>query len=78
MASLVTSGSVEQLAGHLRLAMQNGLTEAELKEAIVHLAFYASWPRAMSSIQVAKQVFAERSLLSVTHRCCLTECATCA
>lgn len=59
VASLVTSGSAEQLAGHLRLAKQNGLTEAELKEAIMHLAFYASWPKAMSAIQVAKQVFAE-------------------
>ena len=29
------------------------------KEAIVHLAFYAGWPKAMSAIQVAKQVFAE-------------------
>jgi 4-carboxymuconolactone decarboxylase len=25
----------------------------------VHLAFYAGWPKAMSAIQVAKQVFAE-------------------
>lgn len=54
-----TSGSVEQLVGHLRRAKQNGLTEAELKEAIIHLAFYAGWPKAMSAIQVAKQVFAE-------------------
>ena len=59
VASLVTSGSVERLVGHLRLAKQNGLTEAELKEAIIHLAFYAGWPKAMSAIQVAKQVFAE-------------------
>jgi 4-carboxymuconolactone decarboxylase len=41
------------------LAKQNGLTETELKEAIVHLAFYSGWPKAMSAIQVAKQVFAE-------------------
>jgi 4-carboxymuconolactone decarboxylase len=38
VASLITSGSVEQLVSHLRLAKQNGLTEAELKEAIIHLA----------------------------------------
>jgi 4-carboxymuconolactone decarboxylase len=56
---LVTSGSVEQLVGHLRLAKQNGLTETGLKEAIVHLALYAGWPKAMSAIQVAKQIFAE-------------------
>ena len=34
-------------------------TETELKEAIVHLAFYAGWPKAMSAIQVAKRVFDE-------------------
>ncbi|WP_433369757.1 carboxymuconolactone decarboxylase family protein [Actinoplanes sp. CA-142083] len=59
VASLVTNGSTEQLVGHLRLAKQNGLTEAELVEAIVHLAFYAGWPRAMSAIAVAKRVFAD-------------------
>jgi 4-carboxymuconolactone decarboxylase len=32
------------------------VTEAELKEVITHLAFYAGWPRAMSAIGVAKQV----------------------
>ena len=51
--------SPPKLVGHLRLAKQNGLSEAELKEAIIHLAFYAGWPKAMSAIQVAKRVFAE-------------------
>lgn len=59
VASLLTSGSTEQLVSHLRLAKQNGLTEAELVEAMTHLAFYASWPKAMSGLQVAKRVFAE-------------------
>lgn len=59
VASLVTNGSTEQLVAHLRIAKQNGLTERELTEAIVHLAFYAGWPRAMSAVTVAKQVFAE-------------------
>ena len=59
IASLLTSSSFEQLPNHLRLARQNGLTETELKEAIIHLAFYAGWPRAMSAIQAAKSAFAE-------------------
>ena len=59
VASLVTSSSFEQLPNHLRLARQNGLTESELKEAIIHLAFYAGWPKAMSAIQAAKSAFAE-------------------
>ncbi|BAS15422.1 4-carboxymuconolactone decarboxylase [Arthrobacter sp. Hiyo8] len=59
VACLVTSGSTEQLFGHLRLAKANGLSETELSEAITHLAFYAGWPKAMSAMAVAKQVFAE-------------------
>ena len=59
VASLVTSSSTEQLVGHLQRAKQNGLSEDELKEAIIHLAFYAGWPKAMSAIQVAKKVFAD-------------------
>lgn len=59
VAALVTNGSTEQLVGHLRIAKDNGLTQDELIEAIVHLAFYAGWPRAMSAIAVAKRVFAE-------------------
>jgi 4-carboxymuconolactone decarboxylase len=57
VAALITNGSTEQLVGHLQRAKDNGVTETELKEVITHLAFYAGWPRAMSAIGVAKQVF---------------------
>src|SRR5215211_2485949 len=59
VAALVAGGNTEQLRNHLLRAKVNGLTENELKEAIIHLAFYAGWPRAMSAIQVAKAAFAE-------------------
>ena len=60
VAALTAAGNTEQLTYHLGLARQNGVTEAELVEAITHLAFYAGWPRAMSAMAVAKQVFAEQ------------------
>jgi 4-carboxymuconolactone decarboxylase len=59
VASLVTSSSTEQLVAHRRRAKDNGLTEDELKETLIHLAFYAGWPKAMSAVQVAKKVFAD-------------------
>jgi 4-carboxymuconolactone decarboxylase len=59
VATLIANGSTEQLASHLRIAQENGLTQDELKEVIIHLAFYAGWPRAMSAITVAKTVFAD-------------------
>jgi 4-carboxymuconolactone decarboxylase len=57
VAALVTGGNTEQLVYHLGLAKDNGATEEELKEASTHLAFYAGWPKAMSAMAVAKQVF---------------------
>jgi 4-carboxymuconolactone decarboxylase len=57
VAALITNGSTEQLRGHLARAKGNGLAESELKEVIIHLAFYAGWPRAMSAIAVAKEIF---------------------
>ncbi len=57
VAALVASGDAAQLTFHLDHARKNGLTETELIEAITHLAFYAGWPKAMTAIAVARQVF---------------------
>src|SRR5436305_5759663 len=50
VAALTTLGNTEQLVYHLGLAKENGNTEAELIEAITHLAFYAGWPTAMAAM----------------------------
>ena len=57
VAALTAGGNAEQLTFHLRFAKDNGVTEEELIEAITHLAFYAGWPKAISAMSVAKQVF---------------------
>jgi 4-carboxymuconolactone decarboxylase len=57
VAALTTGGNTEQLVHHLGRAQDNGVTEEELIEVITHLAFYAGWPKAMSAMAVAKQVF---------------------
>lgn len=57
VAALITGGNAEQLTYHLQFARDNGATEEELIEAITHLAFYAGWPKAISAMSVAKQVF---------------------
>ena len=57
VAALVALNRTEQLPGHLHRAIDNGLTEDELIEAITHLAFYAGWPTAMSAIVIAKNLF---------------------
>ena len=50
----------DQLRSHLQRARDNGVTEAELVEAITHLAFYAGWPSAVTASVVAKDVFPKK------------------
>jgi 4-carboxymuconolactone decarboxylase len=57
VAALVAGGDAAQLTFHLGRAKENGVTETELIEAITHLAFYAGWPKAMTAVNVARQVF---------------------
>jgi 4-carboxymuconolactone decarboxylase len=57
VAALIAGGNTEQLPFHLKKARENGLTESEIVEVITHLAFYCGWPRAMSAILVAKEIF---------------------
>ena len=60
VSSLIASGQVAQLTGHLNIGMNNGLTQAEIAEAITHLAFYVGWPNVFSAMPVAKDVFEKR------------------
>jgi 4-carboxymuconolactone decarboxylase len=57
VAALIANGNTEQLPSHLNRARANGLSETELAEVMIHLAFYAGWPRAVSAVLVAKDVF---------------------
>jgi 4-carboxymuconolactone decarboxylase len=60
VAALIAMNRPDQLRSHLRIARQNGLTQAELIEAITHLAFYAGWPSAVTAIGMAKEVFGQK------------------
>jgi 4-carboxymuconolactone decarboxylase len=60
VAALVASGQAEQMPFHVNRALDAGLTEAQLSEAVTHLAFYAGWPRAMSAVPVLQKIVAER------------------
>lgn len=51
--------ATEELAGHVRGALTNGLTRAEITEAIIHTVGYCGAPAALSAMRVAQQVFDE-------------------
>src|SRR5438132_8546953 len=59
VAALVALYRTNELPGHLRRALENGVTQDELIEAITHLGFYAGWPCAMTAMRTAKDVFAK-------------------
>ncbi|WAC57174.1 carboxymuconolactone decarboxylase family protein [Gordonia sp. SL306] len=56
VAALTAMGKTDQLQFHLAFARQNGVTDDELKEALLHLAFYAGWPNGMGATTVLKNV----------------------
>jgi len=60
VSALIALNRPDQLRSHLARARQNGVTEAELVEAITQLAFYAGWPNAISAVAVAREVFKQK------------------
>ena len=59
VTALVSLYRTEQLGFHLRRALENGVTQDELVEAITHLAFYAGWPNAMTAITMLRSIAEE-------------------
>lgn len=60
VAALIAMYRPEQLPAHLGFALDNGLTKEEIGEAIAHLAFYASWPSAVSASRRFLEVVQKR------------------
>ncbi|HJV65380.1 MAG TPA: carboxymuconolactone decarboxylase family protein [Geomonas sp.] len=59
VSALIALNRTEQLRLHLPRALENGVSEEELIEAITHLAFYSGWPTSMSAATLAKELFAK-------------------
>jgi 4-carboxymuconolactone decarboxylase len=62
ISALISLGKERQMVGHLKRALDNGLTVEEIKEAITHLAIYSGWPTAMTAATIFKEVLEERGL----------------
>jgi len=59
VAALVALYRTDQMASHMRRALDNGVTTEELVELITHLAFYAGWPCAVTAITTLRGVVDE-------------------
>jgi len=68
LTALVARGHHEELVLHLRAALRNGLTVAELKEVLLQTAIYCGVPDANTAFRLAQQVLAEDGLDRVGPR----------
>lgn len=58
IALLAGLGNDHELAMHVRATRNTGATEADVMEALLHVAIYAGVPRANHAIRIAKETFA--------------------
>jgi 4-carboxymuconolactone decarboxylase len=62
VAALTAIGTAgPQLRAHIDGALNVGCTEQEIVEVIMQMALYAGFPAALNAMQIARQVFQERS-----------------
>jgi 4-carboxymuconolactone decarboxylase len=45
-----------ELKGHVRGALNNGVSPEEIREIVMHAAAYCGYPAALSAMRVAKEV----------------------
>jgi 4-carboxymuconolactone decarboxylase len=60
LTALVAGGHLEELGLHVRGALRNGLTRAEIAEVLLQSAIYCGVPAANSAFRVAREVLAHQ------------------
>lgn len=68
LASLTTGGHEHEIALHVRAALRNGLSRAEIAEVLLHTALYAGLPASNSALSIARDVFAEADAAPIVER----------
>jgi 4-carboxymuconolactone decarboxylase len=59
LAMIATLNRPHELATHIRGALNNGVTQDEIREIFLQVGIYAGIPAAVDSFRVAKAAFAE-------------------
>jgi 4-carboxymuconolactone decarboxylase len=62
ISALIATDKPAQLRGHLGRALDNGVTPVEASGVLTHLAFYAGWPSAVTSLAVFDEVYTSRDI----------------
>jgi 4-carboxymuconolactone decarboxylase len=59
VAMLISLYRPHELKVHVKGAIRNGATKAEIREVLLHVAIYAGVPAAVDSFRVAKEALGE-------------------
>jgi 4-carboxymuconolactone decarboxylase len=59
LAVLTALGRENEIAMHVRAALRNGLSEAEISEVLLHTAVYAGVPAANAAFAIAQRTLEE-------------------
>ncbi len=60
LTALTALGREHEIAMHVRAALRNGLTPAEIAELLIHTSLYAGVPTANAAFAIAQQVLQEQ------------------
>jgi 4-carboxymuconolactone decarboxylase len=63
LALMCALGHDEELAMHVRAALRNGLSAADISEVLLHTAIYAGVPAANRGLKIAQAVLEEEGAL---------------
>jgi 4-carboxymuconolactone decarboxylase len=67
MAALITLRTPEEYKNHVRAALTNGCSAAEIEEVIIQLIPYVGFPTAAVALAAAAQVLDEQGLLAAKY-----------
>ncbi len=56
ITALIALGNPDELKTHIRGALNNGASEREIRETIIHSALYLGFPRALGAMKVLAEM----------------------
>ena len=59
LSAMVANQTLEELKVHTQNAVHNGLTVAEIREVLLHAAFYSGFPKAVAAFRAAREALDE-------------------
>ena len=63
LSVLVALRAKDEIALHLRGAINNGLTPDEIMAMLIHASVYAGVPSSLTAVRIAKKVFSELGVI---------------